>query len=158
MLGTQILVTGEPKGRFDEGIIVGTPKPGTVMEIVPATEPVGGRHSYQVATPGGDGQRTPVCVLLEDGEGQSYDDAYVAGNRARVYYPAPGEDVNVRVTASGTATSDSQAIGDKYIVESGTGLLLATTGSPESEPFMCMETLSDVVAAGTVTWCQATGQ
>ena len=39
-------------------------------------------------------------------------------------------------------TGDSHAIGDRFIVDNGTGKLIATTGTPESEPFILMETVA----------------
>ena len=69
----------------------------------------------------------------------------------------PGDELNMLVRAAGTATSDSQAIGDLYIVDDGTGLLVATSSGEESEPFICMETVSDVVTAGTMVHVMFTG-
>jgi hypothetical protein len=89
-------------------------------------------------------------------QGKIATDAYVTGSRCFMYVPAPGEDINMLVSAAGTGT-DAQAIGDLYIVDKGTGMLVATSGTVESEPFQCMETLADVVATGTLVWCQATG-
>jgi hypothetical protein len=58
---------------------------------------------------------------------------------------------------AGKALNVVTAIGDLLIPVDGTGLLIATTGSPEIEPFMCLETASDVVAAGTLLHCIFTG-
>jgi hypothetical protein len=159
MLGTKVLITGEPKGRVINGIVSGTPSPGTIMQIANAVEPVSGRYTWEVFDQAADGDRPsgPVAVLLEKGEGYDYSTAYEDGYDCRVYIPLHGDELNMLVAASGTATSDAQAIGDKYIIEDGTGLLIATTGTPECEPFTCMETLTDVVAAGTMTHVIFTG-
>lgn len=158
MQGNKILIASEPKGVFDEGTISGTPSPGTLMQIAAATEPVGGRFTFEVYSADADGDQRAIIVLLEKGEGYSYSDAYVNGDRCFVYYPLPGEDINMIVSASGTSTGDSQAIGDLYIADSGTGLLIATSSGEESEPFICMQTTTDVVAGGTVVWCRVTGK
>lgn len=156
--GNNIIVSAEPKGVFKEGIIDGTPLPGTIMQIKAATEPVGGRHTWEVANYGADGDQRVVAVLLEDRlQGKTKDDAYADEDRCFLYFPIAGEELNVRWFAPGTATSDSVAIGDFGIVDDGTGLLTDTTGSPESEPFQALETVSDVVLAGTLVWCMYTG-
>ena len=157
MKGTRVLITGEPKGRFIEGIVSGTPSPGTLMEVVAATEPVQGDYTWQVYQPGTDGEQRLMAVLLERGEGYNYETAYTTAYKCFLYIPLPGDEINMLVRAAGTATSDSQAIGDIYIADTGTGLLVATTGTPESECFVCMETVSDVVTGGTMVHCMFTG-
>ena len=157
MLGSRVLITGEPKGRFIEGIVSGTPSPGTVMQIAAATEPVQGDYTWEVFNADADGDRRIIAVLLERGEGYTYETAYTTAHKCFLYIPLPGDELNMLVRASGTATSDSQAIGDLYIVDDATGQLVATTGDPESEPFVCMETLSDVVTGGTMCHVMYTG-
>jgi hypothetical protein len=158
MKGSQVLCQANPRGCFLEGFVSGTPYPGTVMQISAATEPIGGRYTWEVYNAAADGNQRLIAVLLEDQlQGKLYSTAYATGDRCFLYCPLPGEEINMLVSASGTATSDSQAIGDLYIVDDGTGLLVATTGTPESEPFMCLETVSDVVAGGTMTHCMFTG-
>lgn len=156
--GNEIIVTAVPRGVFLEGIVSGTPKPGTVMQVKAATEPVEGAYTWEVYNPDADGNQRLIAVLLPDQlQGKLATDAYVDGDRCFLYCPIPGEELNMLVAAAGTGTGDSQAIGDLLIVNDGDGLLIATTGSPESEPFMVMETLSDVVAAGTLCHCMYTG-
>jgi hypothetical protein len=158
--GQGIIVTANPRGKFDEGFVAGTPKPGTVMMIEAAVEPVGGKYSYAVYNRDADGNRPSgaVCVLLpKQDETRTRDTAYADNERCFVYYPLPGDELNMLVTASGTGTGDSQAIGDLYIAEDATGLLVATTGSPETEMFASKETVSDVVAAGTLVHVEFTG-
>ena len=43
-------------------------------------------------------------------------------------------------------TGDDHAFGDILMVDDGTGELIATTGTPESEPFMLMEVITDPTA------------
>jgi hypothetical protein len=168
--GNRIIVTPHPRGRFEEVIVVGTPKPGTVMAIVPTTNtPVGGRYNYEPAGAtaasgsqgmSADGDNIPICVLLcfidhvacPPGKGAT--DAYVTGERGAVYYPEPGEELNVLFqNASGTA--DDVRIADKLIVDDGTGKVLVSTGSVESEPFEAQEALTDPTA-DTLIWCKYT--
>lgn len=156
--GNCIIVSSPPMGRFEEITVVGTPKPGTIMNIVPATEPQGGRYSMEPAGTtaasgsrgmSADGDRIPICVLLGGADpvagvppGRTSTDAYVTGERGTVYYPALGEEINVlKMDVAGTG--DDFTIGDKLIVDDGTGKVLLSAGSPESEPFMCLETITD---------------
>lgn len=143
MIGTKILMEEQPKGRQFQGIVSGTPYPGTCMEVYPAVEPVGLNWKYRVFQPssaGTDGMHRPIIVLLEKEDvGGAYNRAYVDGERGWFYMPAPGELLNMLVLdVSGTA--DTHAIGDVMIVQNGTGKLIKTWGTPGSEPFVCMET------------------
>src|SRR5262245_41533943 len=96
--GNQIIVSSNPKGQFLEGTIGDTSKPGTIMAVKAATEPIGGRLTYIAATRPADGGTVMFAVLLEDWEqGKTIDDAYVSGTRCKMYVPLVGEDVNVRV-------------------------------------------------------------
>lgn len=156
--GNNIIVSAEPKGVFKEGIIDGTPLPGTIMQIKATTEPVGGRHTWEVANYGADGDQRVVAVLLEDRlQGKTKDDAYADEDRCFLYFPIAGEELNVRWAAAGTGTGDAVAIGDLGIVDDGTGLVVDTTGSPESEPFQALETVADVVSTGSLVWAMYTG-
>lgn len=154
--GTEIVVVAEPAGRYLEGIVYGTPKPGTMMQIKDGVEPINGRFTFEVYTPGTNGDRRPVLILLPDrGQGKLETDAYVSGTRCFLYAPIAGEDINVlRKDISGTG--DDFAIGALLIAESGSGKFIATTGSPESEPFQVLETVTDPTADGLV-WCLYTG-
>jgi len=151
-----IIVSSNPLGRFDEVILSGTPKPGTLLTIVAATEPVAGKFTAEPYNRAADGNRAPICVLLENElEGKDITDAYVTGMQARVYYPAMGELLQMLV-ANIAGTSDAFAIGDLLIANDGDGKLIATTGTPESEPFMCMETQAALTEDLHVL-CQYTG-
>lgn len=155
--GNTIIVSAEPRGRFIEGYIGAglTPKPGTVMQIQGATALVGGRFTYELYAPGTDGHRRPILVLLEDElRGKLMTDAYAAGDRAFLYEPAAGDELNMLVlNLSGTA--DDHAIGEMLMVDNGTGKLVVES-SPESEPFQLLETITDPTA-DTLAWCLYTG-
>lgn len=158
--GNEIVVSADARGNREDFYISGTPKPGTVMQIKAATEPVGGRHTVQVFNRDADGNRPqgPLWVLEADYKyGKTASDAYADGDFGKCYCPLPGDDLNMLVSAAGTGTGDSLAIGDLLIVDDGTGLLVKTTGTPETESFMVMETTADVESGGTLTWVKYTG-
>ena len=98
-----------------------------------------------------------VIVLLPDAlQGALYSTAYVSGARGFLYVPRPGEELNMRV-ADISGTADDHAIGDLLMIDNGTGLLIVTTGSPEAEPFICLEAATDPTAEALLL-CQFTGQ
>lgn len=165
--GNKIIVSDNPRGVFEEIIVVGTPKPGTCMHYTTAAR-VGGRASMEPAgTTGGqgmaaDGDQIPIAVLLSHVDhpacppGQTATDAYATGDRGCVYYPLPGEELNVLFgNASGTA-DDVVAMTTKLMVNDGDGKLIPTTGSPEMEPFLALESITDPTADQLV-WAKATG-
>lgn len=152
--GTEVIVTSEPKGVFEECIISGTPKPGTCMEIVPATAPVGGRFTYRAITRA-DGAIGPICVLREDSlQGKTLDDAYVSGTRGFLYWPVAGEQLNMLINDV-AGTGDDYAIGDALMVEQTTGQLKDNSGGA-SAPFRCLEVVTDP-AADFHMWVQYCG-
>jgi hypothetical protein len=145
MRGTMIVVSNNPRGRFIEGIIDGTPKPGVCMQIKAATEPVNGRFTWEVFNQSGDGVRGLVAVLLEDdNQGKGYDDAYVSGTRGRMYCPVAGEELNMRILDI-AGTGDDFAIGDRLMINDGDGKLVDNS-SGESVPFVGLETVTDPTA------------
>jgi hypothetical protein len=152
-----IVLSAAPAGRFLEGILVAAAYPGMVMEIDNAVEPIGGRHSWQMYS-GTTGHRAIIAVLLENElTGKTCADVIAAGQRIRMYCPIMADELLMRVSATGTGTGDTLTIGAKVILAQG-GTLIANTGSPESEPFQVMETMSDVVASpGTLTHVIFTG-
>lgn len=153
--GNEIIVSSEPRGRFTEGYIVGTPKPGTIVQLKAATEPIGGRFTYEPYNQSGDGVAATIAILLPDKlQGKTELDAYADGDRCFLYFPAMGEEFNMLV-----ATSQALAIGDLLIVNDGDGLLVPTAGTPGSQPFQVLETVSaeDVEATGALTHVMYTG-
>ena len=151
-----IVLSAAPAGRFLEGILSGACYPGTAMEVVPATEPAqGGKHTWR-ASQATSGHRRLIAILLENEMvGKTPEDQIASGQKIRMYCPIPGDELFVLVSASGTGTGDSKAIGD-MLMRSSAGTFI-TESSPESEPFMVMETISDVVAAGTLVHVMYTG-
>jgi len=160
MRGTGIIVTADPQGVFMEGYIAtsNTPKPGTVMQCDYSVALVGGRHTFKVFDADADGGRpkSPLWVLLEDHlSGKTYDTAYAAGDRCFLYCPKPGEELNM-LLLDVSGTGDDHTKGEVLIVDDTTGKLIATTGSPETEPFVLLETVTDPTA-DTLAWVQYTG-
>jgi hypothetical protein len=159
MTTNEILLSNDPKGRFIEGIVYGTPKPGTCLEIKAGVDAICGRLTYQAYQPGTDGEQRLVLVLLPDQlQGKTPADAYVTGTRCFLYAPIPGEELNMLVMAAGTGTGNAMAVGNVLTVNSGDGLLIATTSTPEMEPFQVIEDVADVTAEGTLVPCMYTGK
>jgi hypothetical protein len=135
------------------------------MELKPAVAPVNNVFTYiaagATAASGGnhmtaDGDRKVIAVLLEkDQEGKNYDTAYVDGDMGRVYFPLPGEQMNM-ILENQAGTGDSFAIGDELMVDDGTGKLLACDTDAEAHPFTCLETVAALTADG-VAWCRFNG-
>lgn len=158
MKGTEIVVSANPTGRKVEGLISGTPKPGTCMQIKTAVEPVGGRHTWEIYNPvaggspslAGDGAPALVAVLdIDHTQGKIFSDAYVSGTRGFIWIPGFGEELNVRkadITGTSSATEDV-AIGDRLMIIQGTGFVskiaVGLVASPVAYPFQSLETLVD---------------
>lgn len=165
MKGTKIQVSAHPKGHSEECVVIGTPLPGVIMDIVRPGVAAHGRWNYEpygvtaasgVQGVAADGNRCGLAILLEDdNQGGIYSTAYVSGRPGKIYFPIMGEEFNLWLqNQSGTA--DDFVIGDKLIVDDGTGQLLISAGSPESEPFICLETQTDL-AADALVWVKFTG-
>jgi hypothetical protein len=154
-LGKDIIITANPKGNFIEGIVSGTPKPGTVMQIEAAVEPVGGRYSWEVFDAGATGDQRIIAVLRADTlSGKLETAAYVDNERCFLYFPIPGDELNMLFNDV-SGTGDSIAIGDLFNIEDATGQLIATT-STESEPFFSLETRT-AGTADVLVHCMFTG-
>lgn len=145
--GSKVILSADPKGRFIEGIVYGTPKPGTCMEIRTAFYQ-GNRHLWQVYSPGTDGYKQAVVVLLEDDDqGKLIDDAYVSLTRCFLYAPIAGEELNMLfLDVAGTA--DDWAALAFATVDSGTGKLVAAAGSDADhmKPFQILTAITDPTA------------
>jgi len=174
--GNSIIVSAHDRGRHFEGLLShtnsSTPKPGTVMELTRGVAKVNGRFTWDVfgadaaSSNNGvaaDGDQRLMAVLLEDELlGKDVDTAYAASTetaktRIFLYCPLPGEELNmIFANISGTGADQDVAIGDQLIVDNGDGKLLVAAGSDESEPFICLETLTDI-EADTLTHVMFTG-
>lgn len=159
--GNEIIVTGtEPRGYFKEGYIASgeTPKPGTILQIDPTVALSGGRHTWKIYDRGADGDHPlgPHAVLLPDHlQGKTASDAYAAGDRCFLYCPIAGDELNLLVkNIAGTA--DDHAAGEILMVDDGTGMMIATTGSPECEVAVLLEAITDPTV-DTLAWCMWSG-
>lgn len=152
-LGNGIILNGtEPKGRFQECIVSGTPKPGTCMTVLAATEPVNGIFTYEAFNRGADGADAPTAVLLPDYlQGKLATDAYASGDRGFLYFPISGDELNM-LLKNISGTSDAFAIGDPLMVDDTTGKLIAITGTPARVAFECRETVA-AITADTLARC-----
>ena len=165
MKGTRIQASSPSRGVFENCIIQGTPKPGTVMELQPAVAPVGGMFTYQAygtqAYDNGDfvendGDRKVIAILLEkDDEGGIYSDAYADADIGRLYFPVMGEHFNM-ILANQSGTGDSFAIGDELMVDNGDGKLMACNTDAEAHPFTCLEVVAALTADG-LGWVRFNG-
>lgn len=158
--GNRIVVTAEPKGQFVQGYLGAglTPKPGTILQKQTATALKGGRETWELYNADADGGRPkgPFIVLIEDYlQGQLASTAYAAGAFAFGYIPLPGDELNLLV-ANIAGTADDHAVGEMLIVDDTTGLLIATTGTPETEVAQLNEAITDPTA-DTLAWCTWTG-
>jgi hypothetical protein len=143
--GNEIVVSAGGNGRETEGILSGVIYPGTCLEMTSA-EPVGGRYTWRVYQPGTDGEQRVVAVLdMDKAGGRLATTAYASVDQAKIYFPCPGEELNMRVADVG-GTGDNHVIGGVYTVDSGTGLQIKTTSTPEMEPFVNLETHAALTA------------
>ena len=137
--GSNIIVSNAPRGTYWEGVLTGALLPGTIVQIkVSAGLDDDGNPSFEAYNAALDGDRRPLFVLLPDiYQGRDELTAYTTGTRCRVYMPLAGDQLNVVSDAALT-------FGDLLIVDDGTGKVLATTGTPESEPFQALKTVGAV--------------
>lgn len=155
--GNEIIVSANPRGVFLEGTLSGALKPGTVVQIdVSEGIDSNGNFSWEAYNADADGNRRMIAVLLPDTlRGKLATEAYTSGDHCFVYVPAPGEQLNMLI-ADVAGTADDHAFGELLIVDDGTGKLIATTGTPESEPFMLLEAITDPTT-DTLAHCIYTG-
>lgn len=148
--GKEIIVSANPRGRFLEGKLATgiTPKPGTILQIKAQAIDANGRFTFELYNRSADGDRPigPLCILLDDYlQGLDELTAFADSAPVRCYVPQAGEEFNLLV-ADVSGTADDHAIGEQMMVDDGTGKLIATTGSPQSQPFMLLETITDPTA------------
>ena len=143
----EIIITSDPQGRVLEGYVYGTPKPGTLMQIRAAASISGDKKlTFEVYTPGTNGEQRPVMVLLNEWLlGQDVDTAFVSGAPCRVYCPEVGDIIQV-LFGNAVGTGDDIAVGDLLIPVSGSGKVIKTASTPEMEPFQALEDIVDPTA------------
>lgn len=160
--GNETIVTANPRGVFEEGYVKAaqTFTPGMVVLRDASVALLNGKHTYKIYDEGADGEQPSgafwvVTNLLNAMVGKTLSDTYAAGTRVSVYSPVAGEELNL-LLADIAGTGDDHPLGQKLIVDTGTGKLIATTGSPETEVAQLLEVVTDPVA-DTPAWCQWSG-
>lgn len=157
--GNRILLTVENKGSRKEGIANAgeTIYPGTIVQIDPTQDEQGGRFVVKLYDRGADGDQPlgAFWVVLEDElQGKGPTDAYTAGTRIQIYSPLPGDELNLLISdVSGSANITKGTI---LMVDDGTGELIATTGSPETEVAVLLETVT-IPLTDRLAFCEWTG-
>src|SRR5438132_9998672 len=140
MKGQCIVLSSEPRGKFEEGQVAAgqtTILPGMFLRKTTAAL-INGRASFQIED-AGDGVKGPVCIALEDnlqGIIPGTTTAYVAGARIRCYWPVQGEEMNA-LLGDVAGTGDSVAIHDLFGISSA-GKLKANS-SYGAIPFEAIE-------------------
>lgn len=159
--GQDVVVKGGTKREC--GIVIGTPKPGVVMQPVRGTALSNGMQSWEpygtTAASGSEGVAADgnqrILAILNIVPGKTRDDAFVSGELGELIFPEVGDEFNLWVLDA-VGTGDDVTPGDLLTVDDGTGKLTKTTGSPESEPFEALQTATDP-AADYVLHCKYTG-
>jgi hypothetical protein len=164
MRGSKIIVSSEPQGKFLEGVIGDTSKPGTKMQIQAGTALQSGRLTFVHAAPGATGDPAPTMILLEDdfqgftanaGIGSILPGpAYVAGTRCRVYCPIVGEVMNVLCeAATGTGSLNSFTIGGRLVADNATGTYIQQATAANNADFVVQEHIDEVpVDTAIMVW------
>ena len=156
MKGNDIILSSPPRGPVEEGIISGTPKPGTIMEIVPGTAPVNGRFTWRASTVTTGNARMVAILCADNLQGKLPTDAYVSGTRGRIYFPLIGEEVNVLFAPEpGTGSVSTVKIGDLLGINTS-GLAVPNSSYP-STPFQSLEYITENPSqTATLVWCKRT--
>lgn len=150
MKGNDIILNASTLKKV-EGIISGTPKPGTMMQVKAATVAIGGRLTYEIYAPAaGDGAPRELLILdIDYLQGKTVSDAYVSGTRGFLYALRTGDEVNVRkadISGTGSATEDV-AVGDRFLIVDGTGMIskvaVGVVNAGAVYPFTAQETFVD---------------
>jgi hypothetical protein len=160
--GNEIVVTSPPRGKFEEGYVAAgeTHYPGMIVQRDASVALKGGRHTYKIYSRDADGDQPAGAFwvatnLLGALRGGLTSEGYAAGERVQYYSPQDGEEINLLV-GNLSGTGDDHALGEILMVDNGTGKLIATTGSPETEVAQLLEAITDPTA-DTLAWCQWSG-
>ncbi len=121
------------------------PKPGVCVQINAVYGQEGGRWTWQQMDTPADGANPtgPHIILREDLKlGTDNAQPYATGVRADGWIPWAGCELNlvVKDITGGTGTTTAVALNDLLITDDTTGKFIVTTGSPECEPAMALET------------------
>lgn len=158
--GNCIIVTANPRGVFEEGYVKTSQTfyPGMVVQRDASVALSGGVHTYKIYDRDADGDQPAGAfwVVMENYLlGKTTADSYAAGERCFFYSPVAGEELNL-LLLNIAGTADDHALGEILMVDDGTGKLIVTTGSPETEVAQLLEAVTDPVA-DTLAWVQWSG-
>lgn len=158
--GNGIIVTADPKGQFEEGLVKSgeTFYPGMIVQKDLSVALVGGRHTFKIYDADQDGGRPKGAFWVVTELLQALVGGVVTGaitNRAQMYCPRAGEELNL-LLLNIAGTADDHAVGEVLIVDDTTGKLIATTGTPETEVAILKEAVTDPTA-DSLLWCEWTG-
>ncbi len=160
--GNCIIVSANPKGKFTEGKVAAgqTFYPGMIVQPDFTVALSSGRHTFKIYDRAADGDQPQgafwvVTGRLEQSLGLPVSTAIAAGSHTEFYSPFAGEELNL-LLLNIAGTGDDHAAGEILMVDDGTGKLIATTGSPETEVAVLKETVTDPTA-DTLSWCEWTG-
>lgn len=146
--GNRIVVTNDPKGKVEWGYLAGAYKPGTILQIDASAGFTAGKNTWTAYSRDADGDRPkgPFVVLTEDLlQGRDAVTAYASGDFARMYTPLPGDEMNL-LFGDTAGTADDLALGDQLIADDGTGKVVKSAGTPETEVATALEAITDPVA------------
>lgn len=157
--GSSIVVSAEPMGRFEEGIVAAgeTHYPGMALQRDATVALNNGKHTYKIYAPGADGENPLGAVWIVTERlnallGKTATDSYAAGSRVSLYAPQAGDELNLLIeNLAGTA--DDHPLSEKLMINHASGKFIVTTGSPENEHAQLLEAITDPTA-DTLAWCQ----
>jgi hypothetical protein len=155
MRGNRIVINPDAKGTYEWGYLTTAEKPGTVHQRDASVALKAGKPTYKVYQPGADGENPlgGYWVLVENlYEGRDATTAYAIGDFAKFYSPRMGDELNL-LLANLSGTADDHALDEKMMLDTGTGKLIATTGTPEDEVAQLLEAVTDPTADQLV-WVQ----
>lgn len=153
MKGNSILINGpQARGVSKSATIDDTSYPGTMMQVTPAAALVNGRPHVEHYQPAADGDPRVKIVLVDDyTQGGLWSLPATVGANVKIYYPLPGEEINVVVAAQvGTGNANAYTIGERLIPQHTTGQMIAEATSSFAAWFMAMEAIT--ITADAVGW------
>lgn len=153
--GNRIVVNPDARGTYEWGYLTTAEKPGTIHQRDASVALKSGKHTYKVYQPGTDGENPlgGYWVLVENlYQSQDATVAYAAGDFVKFYSPRMGDELNL-LLANLAGTADDHPLNEKMMVDTGTGKLIVTTGSPEDEVAQLLEVVTDPTADQLV-WVQ----
>ena len=145
--GNSIFVTSNPRGIYMEGVVKAgeTIFPGVVVQFdISAGINGNGKFTWELFNADADGGRPKgplICVIEDRKQGKLMTASYVAGDVIYGYVPLAGEELNM-LLGDVAGTGDAHTAGEMLIVDDTTGELIATASTPETEPFMLLETVA----------------